>query len=105
MDASEFLVSELCSSIPKKKFKEYFWMYKSFSKKEVNIQKFLRVKRKVIVAVLPCMFHLRCSSLNGMYVHWIITLIVLSLQHQFRESDQNQKEKPPASGECMRLGN
>ena len=82
-------------------------MYKSFSKKKVpvNIQKFLRVKGKVIVAALPCMFHLRCSSLNGMYVHWIITLIVLSLQHQFRESDQNQKEKPPASGECMRLGN
>lgn len=81
----------------------------------MDVQKFLKERSKyskvsqsqgkVIVAVLPCMFHLRCSSLNGMYVHWIITLIVLSLQHQFRESDQNQKEKPPASGECMRLGN
>lgn len=96
----KFLVSKLCQAYQKKKR-----IFLDVQKKKVNIQKFLRVKGKVIVAVLPCMFHLRCSSLNGMYVHWIITLIVLSLQHQFRESDQNQKEKPPASGECMRLGN
>lgn len=96
----KFLVSKLCQAYQKKKR-----IFLDVQKKKVNIQKFLRVKGKVIVAVLPCMFHLRCSSLNGMYVHWIIPLIVLSLQHQFRESDQNQKEKPPASGECMRLGN
>lgn len=93
----KFLVSKLCQAYQKKK-KNIFGCTKEKSK-------YSKVKGKVIVAVLPCMFHLRCSSLNGMYVHWIITLIVLSLQHQFRESDQNQKEKPPASGECMRLGN
>ena len=47
MDAIEIFIIKLCLiKHAKKTPKEYVWMYKSFSKKVVNIQKFLRVDER-----------------------------------------------------------
>lgn len=68
MDAIEIFIIKLCLiKHAKKTPKEYVWMYKSFSKKVVNIQKFLRVDEKVLVAVLPVCF--TCVVLRSLQLH------------------------------------
>ena len=68
MDAIENFIIKLCLiKHAKKPPKEYVWMYKSFSKKVVNIQKFLRVDEKVLVAVLPVCF--TCVVLRSLQLH------------------------------------
>lgn len=61
MDAIEIFIIKLCLiKHAKKTPKEYVWMYKSFSKKVVNIQSFCESMKR-----FTCMFHLRCSSLSA----------------------------------------